>query len=114
MKHPKTSIDPVVATLDLPLVSKQRLLDEHNKPCPYCTRPMNVYVDNNKPTKDHIQPKSRFARAQTLIVCNDCNLKKADYTLEEWKEVIEKEIEYLQINMQRLVMITYLINCGIK
>lgn len=54
------------------------------KPCPYCTRRMEISSRHLCPTRDHYPiPKSRGGR-RIIIVCHTCNHLKGDKSAEAW------------------------------
>lgn len=66
-------------------------IEHFGKACPYCGEAMN---ETHKPTRDHIQPKSRGgsdAPSNLLIVCEPCNQDKGCLTIGEWFGVILRD-----------------------
>lgn len=94
------------------------LLAAEGRPCPYCSRLMNVVDKKLFPTKDHVRPRSRYGRSETIIVCFDCNQLKKNLTLEEFRAylhtlIVVKKAE-LKLLKQRATMINYLVLMGLK
>lgn len=55
-----------------------------DRPCPYCTRLMDLERDSLMPTRDHYPiPKSRGGR-RTIICCYTCNNMKGDMSAHDW------------------------------
>lgn len=69
--------------------------------CFYCERPFNVELKKNsdfylKHTIDHILPRSKGGTDQSwnlVDCCHVCNLYKADYTIDEFEQLLETSIE---------------------
>jgi hypothetical protein len=78
---------------------------------------MNVHSEVLRPTRDHIQPRSRFEKARIFVVCYECNRVKSDKTLEEWITSLTcKNLELekdLKLNNQRLKNLEYLVHMGL-
>lgn len=117
MKHLKEALLLEVPAELLPRV-RGALLACEGKPCPYCSRLMNVSDKRLFPTKDHIRPRSRYGKSETIIVCFDCNQLKKNLTLEEFRAylhtlIVVKKGE-LKLLKQRATMINYLVLMGLK
>lgn len=117
MKHLKEAL-----LLECPAELRSRvagvLLHSDGKPCPYCSRLMNVTDKKLFPTKDHIRPKSRYGKSETIIVCFECNQLKNALTLEEFRAhlhtlIVQKKRE-LKLLKQRATMVNYLVLMGLK
>lgn len=94
------------------------LLNSDGKPCPYCSRLMNVVDKKLFPTKDHVRPRSRYGKSETIVVCVECNRLKKDLTLEEFRAYLHTQIAIkkgeLKLLKQRATMINYLVLMGLK
>lgn len=61
--------------------------DWDNHPCAYCGVPMHMESPRLRPTRDHIDPRSKRGRnvlTNIAIVHLSCNQDKNDLTLEQW------------------------------
>lgn len=62
------------------------------RPCPYCGDTMHVRYPNphhhrDCPTRDHIIPRCQGG-TRTIIVCMDCNNRKADMPPAAWLQYV--------------------------
>lgn len=104
-------------------VGGKRMMAAVGQPCPYCTRVMGEDDLALLPTRDHIKPRSRFGPAgrkagRWIPVCEECNLRKRDMTLEELLDDLVKDnsnlIARLDLNVQRIRCIRYLLAIGLE
>lgn len=98
-------------------ITTEFLLSRHGCPCPYCSRTMDVHSTDLRPTREHVQPKSRFQGSDILVVCSKCNRLKGDKTISEFVSfLVDKNLEFEQTkeeNKQRLACLEYLIKMGL-
>ncbi len=73
------------------------------KPCPYCSEKMKRGT-KMMPTRDHVRPRragGTLANGNCLVVCASCNNDKADMTLTEFIEWLEKRDDYRRARVVR-------------
>lgn len=110
---------------------QQKLVDRDGRPCPYCTRTMNLYDTRLKPTNDHVKAKSRGLSihpinpvsgkikkyGRTIVVCSECNFMKSNLSLEEFIAALKAKntqlLEAIATNTERIMNIEYLLSIGL-
>lgn len=109
-------------------MAQQQLVERDGRPCPYCTRQMQLGDLKLRPTNDHLFPKSRtkgcwidgvyYKHGRIIVVCSECNFMKADLTLREFLASLEAKNkaleEFMRLNKERLENISYLLKIGIE
>lgn len=75
-------------------------LEARGKPCPYCG------IIMERPTIDHVFPKSRYSHSSKLPVCRRCNLDKGDRNPFEWfeklKESKDVRVRFVRRHLRKL------------
>lgn len=68
-------------------VPSQTLAFWNDTPCPYCGTKMHIESVTRRPTRDHIEPRSRGGSntaANKAVVCTVCNADKGDRTIAQF------------------------------
>lgn len=76
-----------------------RLAYAIGQPCPYCKRKMEMN-SGTQPSRDHVHPQSRGGEL-TIWCCWDCNNRKGDMSLAEWREHTQQSAHELGMTLDQ-------------